>query len=127
MCVAYNIACIEFDSFRPKTLYISARLSLLVFADANYWIGLTDRDSEGQWVWHDTDNAPTYTDWLVGQPDNSKANEDCALFWKGHGYQWNDANCDYRAEPICEIRQEKIVIWAIWGFKLLPFDHKKCF
>ena len=34
------------------------------------WIGFTDAAEEGNWIW--TDGSPTtYTNWDLGQPDNS--------------------------------------------------------
>ena len=53
----------------------------------SFWIDLTDRDEEGQWVW--ADKTPvTYTGWAERQPDNHEGKEDCAHNnW--NGFQWN--------------------------------------
>jgi hypothetical protein len=39
------------------------------FTGENLWIGFTDRDVEGTWVWSSGEPV-TYTDWCPGQPDD---------------------------------------------------------
>ncbi|KAL4224112.1 hypothetical protein ACF0H5_017566 [Mactra antiquata] len=69
-----------------------------------WWIGLTDDDLEGYWVWHGTDVTPTFTDWHSGEPSSSGGNEDCAdLLLSGGKWAWNDENCNTHRHPaICE-------------------------
>jgi hypothetical protein len=54
-----------------------------------YWIGFTDRYSEGTWEWEfgwDTG----YTNWAPGEPNNNWSGEDFAVMnWNSQG-QWND-------------------------------------
>lgn len=38
------------------------------------WIGLSDRETEGEWVWS-SGAAITFTNWHAGQPDNSTASD----------------------------------------------------
>ncbi|CAB1352005.1 unnamed protein product, partial [Coregonus sp. 'balchen'] len=41
------------------------------------WIGLSDIQTEAQWVW--TDGTPAdFLPWAPNQPDNWQGNEDCA-------------------------------------------------
>lgn len=55
---------------------------------ADYWIGLNDKASEGNFVW--TNGAPVvYTNWSPGQPDNASNVEDVVHVWTAAG-QWND-------------------------------------
>ena len=69
----------------------------------DYWIGLTDDLTEGEWKWESTGNTAVYTDWYPGQPNNGwQGGEDCAYFWVNYNYQWNDANCNFTFRPLCE-------------------------
>ena len=53
------------------------------------WIGLTDRENEGDWKWLSGEGV-NYVNWYPGQPDNV-GNED--YVGKGTGnLQWGDAN-----------------------------------
>jgi hypothetical protein len=66
-------------------------------ADVNLWIGLTDQDVEGEFKWIATGEAPKYTNWYPGEPNNY-GNEDYLLILKsgfvgGNGAgegKWND-------------------------------------
>ncbi|XP_041036041.1 C-type lectin domain family 4 member E-like [Carcharodon carcharias] len=66
----------------------------------DYWIGLTDRESEGNWKW--VDGTPvSFTQWYQGKPNNWKGNENCALI-RTSG--WNDYICSDHFPFICEKR-----------------------
>jgi hypothetical protein len=45
------------------------------FNTADYWLGGTDRDQEGQWKWV-TGEEWTYSNWIPGEPNNSEGIED---------------------------------------------------
>lgn len=55
----------------------------------NVWIGFSDRFSEGDWKWS-SGNQGVFTNWHIGEPNNS-GNEDYAALGltKGDG-KWND-------------------------------------
>jgi cysteine-rich repeat protein len=64
------------------------------------WIGLTDLATEGMYKWESSEPV-AYTHWLSGQPDNFQDSEDCVEMFQGTG-EWNDDNCTYEYEYICE-------------------------
>lgn len=67
--------------------------------------GLTDKDSEGHWIWSSTGKTPTYKNWASGQPDNASSKEHYGHFWgETANGQWND--WPWRYDFICE--------WDYW-------------
>ncbi|XP_008057679.1 C-type lectin domain family 17, member A [Carlito syrichta] len=63
-----------------------------------YWLGLSDRDQEGDWRW--LDGSPvTLSFWEPEEPNNIN-NEDCASM--NRGGTWNDLSCFKTAHWICE-------------------------
>ncbi|XP_070771371.1 CD209 antigen-like protein E [Enoplosus armatus] len=74
------------------------------------WIGLTDRDKEGTWIW--INRAPLSLQpvkyWRKDQPDNGDGyktlgEEDCAhIITGGDEKNWNDLSCDTTLRWICE-------------------------
>ncbi|XP_067088357.1 macrophage mannose receptor 1-like [Osmerus mordax] len=62
------------------------------------WIGLTDLQTEGTWIW--VDGTPlTTTYWHDGEPNSSGGNEDCAVVLVSG---WNDSICPFDFHFICE-------------------------
>ena len=72
------------------------------------WIGATDHDAEGTWLWSDC-STWNFTKWFHNQPDNARnvdtAGENCAVGpsfksnWKG----WYDLPCSWSRLPfVCK-------------------------
>ncbi|KAJ8395533.1 hypothetical protein AAFF_G00032670 [Aldrovandia affinis] len=65
-----------------------------------YWIGLSDSETEGTWLW--VDGTPLQKDkafWMTGEPDDA----DCvATVWVWGG-GWYDAHCDVHRRSVCKI------------------------
>ena len=59
--------------------------------EENFWIGLTDVDTEGRWRW--ADGKPVaYTNWAVDEPNNVHDGEHYGVMnWRVPGV-WNDMN-----------------------------------
>ena len=56
-----------------------------------YWIGFTDENHEGTWIWI-SGEFPVYTNWASGEPSNSGNAEHYALMnWVDPGL-WNDGH-----------------------------------
>ena len=58
-----------------------------------FWLGLTDRQNEGQWVYESTQKKPRFTNWAFWQPDDGGifGREDCAYIMTDT--RWNDWSC----------------------------------
>ena len=58
-----------------------------------FWLGLTDRRREGQWVYESTLKEPKFKNWAFLQPDDGgwPAKEDCAYIKTDT--KWNDWSC----------------------------------
>lgn len=67
----------------------------------DFWIGLTDIETEGEFVWYDGTTADAWSNWGGGEPNDYGAGEDCAHFRSDR--LWNDADCEGRRGIICEV------------------------
>ncbi|XP_021353441.1 C-type lectin lectoxin-Lio3-like [Mizuhopecten yessoensis] len=67
-----------------------------------YFTSGTDAPVEGHWEWTPTGDPFTFTDWKVGEPNNSGGMENCLCLYKAHGFQWNDRNCHSQDHFICK-------------------------
>ncbi|XP_065133227.1 mannose-binding protein A-like isoform X2 [Paramisgurnus dabryanus] len=66
------------------------------------FIGVTDRDKEGQFV--DIDGKLlTFTNWASGQPDNYEKTQHCGTIIVESGL-WDDASCNEPRPIMCEIQ-----------------------
>ncbi|MGE3703762.1 MAG: lectin-like protein, partial [Vicinamibacterales bacterium] len=73
------------------------RASVLGFdgQDRRGWIGFTDQDSEGNFVWSNGEPV-VYTNWAPGEPNNANGIENYAEMLGSNG-QWNDVPIDHSA------------------------------
>ena len=83
----------------------------------NFWIGLTDLGSEGDWRLASSGLKPSYENWHEGEPNNANGDEDCAWIRIGNYSDWNDTwsdiNCKlssftltthkYNMHALCEL------------------------
>ena len=99
-----KIESAEENDFLKKT-YLSS-------SGVTYWIGLSDRLVEGEWIWADGSSLGGYTNWHQN-PNNLGGNQHCVHIATGpffigeynfNGYDagWNDLECDITLRYICE-------------------------
>lgn len=83
----------------------NAWITFLRGNDDRRWIGLNDRDREGNYEWS-SGASSGYRAWADGEPNNSFFSEDCIeILPRGDGDnrgRWNDTNCNDDRRSICE-------------------------
>ncbi|XP_030614086.1 CD209 antigen-like protein C [Archocentrus centrarchus] len=74
---------------------------LKTITNTHTWIGLNDKEQEGQWKWVDgTPLIMTY--WGDRQPDNDGGGEHCGHVRNDEKRSWNDLPCSTSLKWICE-------------------------
>ncbi|KPP59834.1 C-type lectin domain family 4 member D-like [Scleropages formosus] len=74
-----------------------------------FWIGLSDKEVEGDWRWVDNSKLNT-TFWEISEPDNHLSGglhgEDCAVL-NSRSKIWYDVPCEFEYKRICEMNALK--------------------
>ncbi|VDI48564.1 Hypothetical predicted protein [Mytilus galloprovincialis] len=74
----------------------------------DYFIGGSDLATEGEFIWEHSGlpvNLPgsnLFHDWRTNQPDNKNGNQHCIMLGYQVSFNWNDAQCAYARDFICE-------------------------
>jgi len=74
--------------------------------DRQYWLGGTDQNVHGTWIWEGNIEPLTFTFWGNKQPNNVKKRQHCLLFIYheyDHAMKWNDRACSTRHHYLCQI------------------------
>lgn len=66
-----------------------------------YWLGGSDIESEGTWIWTSSLTQFTFTDWVVGEPSNGDG-ENCVRMSFKLDFKWLDTSCRNTFRFICE-------------------------
>jgi uncharacterized protein YegL len=86
------------------------------------WLGLTDRGTEGTFVW--SDGTPLdATFWHKGEPNDWGSGEDCT-----HNYKsglWNDISCSGKRKYVCKMRKVVPVVIPDGNGIILPDNLKE--
>ena len=67
------------------------------------FVGLTDTDIEGTFVWSDGSTV-SYTNWGDSEPDDDFGIGDCVILVAANG-KWNDTPCNMWYEYVCKFAQ----------------------
>ena len=69
-----------------------------------FWLGLTDKVSEGRFVLESTGSVPSFTNWATNEPNDHGDGEDCSeIYTSGESLgKWNDQSCSDDIGTICE-------------------------
>ncbi|XP_066267572.1 C-type lectin domain family 4 member F-like [Branchiostoma lanceolatum] len=69
---------------------------------AHTWIGLSDVETEGVWIWDDGTVLVGEGMWGTSEP-NGGTRENCVHIYPAKDYLWNDSTCPSSYYYICEI------------------------
>ncbi|XP_078380544.1 uncharacterized protein LOC144663458 [Oculina patagonica] len=75
--------------------------------EVDYWIGLTDAETENEFKWSDGSELTGYKNWMSSDPNNYN-NQDCVAIVNGNFYgavydgEWHDDKCSKAKGYICE-------------------------
>nr|XP_033472484.1 lactose-binding lectin l-2-like [Epinephelus lanceolatus]XP_033492501.1 lactose-binding lectin l-2-like [Epinephelus lanceolatus] len=72
-------------------------------AQGRTWIGLSDTQKEGRWMWSDG-SAVNFVFWHAAQPDNCGRTEHCVHNNFGTELKWNDHQCYQTYTFVCASR-----------------------
>ena len=93
--MGHTLARIDSDE-QSKALWEEA----LDVNEERWWIGLSDRATEGQFTWED--GTPLeYTNWNRKEPDDHYCGEDCAALAKRGKGRWYDSHCGIERPFVC--------------------------
>ena len=65
------------------------------------FIGLSDREIEGQYKWSDDETAPLLEGWGTDEPSGGST-ENCVVITEYRSWKWADVKCDGPFPFICE-------------------------
>merc|ERR1712062_646616 len=86
---------VEIDSAEEnRALMAEIKRSNFDLRQIEFWLGITDRHSEGDWVLESTGKSVVFTNWKSGEPNNAGrfGSEHCAYI--NDLYKWNDVHCN---------------------------------
>ncbi|XP_022795047.1 receptor-type tyrosine-protein kinase FLT3-like [Stylophora pistillata] len=91
------------DASEKNFLNVFLRITGLTTSNEYVWIGLSDIQHEGKFVWQVDNSTVNFTSWAPRQPDNRDDMEDCVVVGaeKYFGF-WKDQVCDRWFLYICE-------------------------
>ena len=98
-CISLNAKLAEPINTEENENIATKLMGMMSFS--RYWIGISDKETEGTFKYASDASEVEFTSWRSGQPNNRWPKLDCVAFKKG---QWNTANCENRQFPyICQM------------------------
>eukprot|EP00117_Sycon_ciliatum_P042503 scpid2178/ scgid30914/ MAM and LDL-receptor class A domain-containing protein C10orf112 len=103
MAISYCASLTGGDAWLPRVRRqrdnnaISGFLSS--FNTNQVWLGTDDRQMEGNFLWTDTQENLTYTNWIGGEPSNTTGSEDCVVI--STTGTWTARHCNMASTVLC--------------------------
>ena len=83
------------------------------YEDSHWWLGATDVQNEGIWIWEKSGEKMEFANWNVNEPNGGRRENylhmTCAHCWGNGRYRnrtWNDAPnyfSDQKVKPLCQL------------------------
>ncbi|WP_437599303.1 CotH kinase family protein [Sorangium sp. So ce590] len=98
-CIAQGGHLVSIHDEETQDLVVSSADAI---QPGDWWIGLTDAASEGDFAW--TDGTPyDHERWTGGEPNNAGDGEHCVELASWAGGQWNDMPCYAELPYVCRL------------------------
>jgi len=65
-----------------------------ILGTQSWFIGLSNLGNDGRWVWQNSLTDAIFTYWAEKEPDETNANNNCAVLDAERGYAWATVSCD---------------------------------
>ena len=101
-CVSEKANLVSIHSLEEHN-FIKSLIKNFDHAEGFTWIGLSDTQKEGGWMWSDG-CAVDFVFWNSGEPNNEKGNENCVHNNFGTDLKWNDRPCSLTYPSVCASR-----------------------
>ena len=69
---------------------------------ANYYIGVHDKDTEGNFVYESSGNPVEFVHWDENEPSNHGGEENCVEVVTVKDGKWNDIPCTWKVPFVCQ-------------------------
>ncbi|CAG2184478.1 unnamed protein product [Mytilus edulis] len=91
------------DILMPKTEeeHVFMKWYILEYINDNVWVGLTDIDQEGTFVWNKGIDTG-FKGSGYGDPNNACGDQHCVRYDSISSYNWNDWTCNLRSTVVCQ-------------------------
>ena len=67
------------------------------------WVGATDVDIEGTWIWHNPTQPVLLHYWAPSRPDNYGGDQNCMAYKETVDFLWDDRECTRKYHFVCDI------------------------
>ncbi|XP_062554236.1 perlucin-like [Armigeres subalbatus] len=107
-CKCYGMRLAVVDTREKQKALEQALIKSPIFNKffTSVWIGASDREREGVFVWQPTAVRIKYSKWEKGMPDNGYGGEDCVHVFSANytslEWLWNDWRCNGVSNIACE-------------------------
>ncbi|XP_042291263.1 lactose-binding lectin l-2-like [Thunnus maccoyii] len=101
-CVSEKANLVSIHSLEEQK-FVKSLIKNFDHAEGLTWIGLSDTQKEGGWMWSDG-CAVDFDFWNSEEPNNSGGNEDCVHNNYDTGLKWNDGKCSDTLPSVCASR-----------------------